>query len=216
MKKKSPRIQKISLILTVLAISVGVLRKSSASIVKAIWEVKDPAIENSETISKTAARYGLNKASVVTVAPAEFPGILNNFHHGIPEALIFDKAGRYIEYKANDSACNAGIFGFIPTLNSLGDYKRTGKTTLLKTMAPLRDLNGAPLPKNFIDTTADFYIFISWTVFAGKLNRDHVYKWQELVAKNKMAKIQVVEVNMDVQRWWPDAAQDSILKTCWH
>jgi hypothetical protein len=73
--------------------------------------------------------------------------------------------------------------------------------------AKLRDVRGnayKPLPP------ADFYILINWTVWTGKLNKDHVKVWEELARKNAAARIHVVKVNLDMQEYWDKKDRDKI------
>jgi hypothetical protein len=177
-----------------------------------LYELRDPKVENEQTLLATAAKYQLNKAALVTVAPAGFRQLTNDFGHGLPEALIFDKQGNYIEYKATDKSCNAGLLGFIPALDKNGRYKMTAKTTLSAEMSRLRDLRGGQLPGTYLNPDVDYYILVSWAAFAGMLNKDHVKAWESLAANNIKAKIQMIEVNRDVQQWWPEQSRDSILK----
>lgn len=212
MKTKPSKTKKILVVLSVIIVlAVLVFKVYGSAIIKQMWGIRAPRIENALSLLATAKKYKLNTASIVATSPEAYRGLVTEFT-GFPEVLVFDKQGRYIEYKAQKKDCNAAVFGFIPGLDKNGTYKMTGKTTLTKVMSGIRDLQGNLLPANFLDPSADFYMLISWTAWTGKLNEDHVYKWQELAAKNTKARIQVIEVNFDAQQWWPKQASDSVLE----
>ena len=45
----------------------------------------------------------------------------------------------------------------------------------------------------------DFYLFIFWTRYSGRLNKDHVKIWEEQANNNKNSKIKVIKVSFDQQ-----------------
>lgn len=153
-------------------------------------------------------KQGLDTALIVSINPADFKSVIKS-GSGIPDAAVFDHNGAYIEYRATDTSCNAGLFGFIPSLHPGGDYNRTGKTTLQAELAKLRTLDGRLFPKP--EGNSDFYLLIYWTKWTGKLNKDHVKEWQNLAKANTKSRIRIIEVNLDVQEYWPKEDQDRIL-----
>ena len=138
---------------------------------------------------------------------SDYPEFTNG--KSIPDADIFDMAGNYIEYRQTDTSCNAGLFQFIPDLNRNSKYNQSGKTSLNSIFTKLRNLKGEKLEKI---TPADFYILIYWTVYTGKLNKDHVKIWEELATKNTNAKIKVLKVNLDIQENWGKDQTDKYMK----
>ena len=99
----------------ILAIFILLLNSSCQSILKKMYGVKDPEIENESTIIKTAIKYQLDTANIVTLNSKYFVKELNG--RAIPNAAIYDNEGNYIEYRAADTSCNAGLFDFIPNLS---------------------------------------------------------------------------------------------------
>lgn len=178
-----------------------------------IWAygIHQPRVENKESLICSARKYGLEPGRIVSVSPVAYQDVLGRFYHSMPEAVIFDKQGRRIEYKAKQVDCNAGLFSFIPQLSRHGDYRRNSEFTLNDFAGHLLDLSGKALPAGYFDSSADYYLFISWADYTGKLNKDHVSVWQKLAEKNNNAKIQVVEVNFDVQDWWPANEKNLVL-----
>lgn len=118
----------------------------------------------------------------------------------MPDVLIFDKSGAYIPY-GEEWACNAGAFNFIEELRADSSYASREGKRIDAAMEGLCDLKGNPimLPSGGQD---DFTIFIYWTAYSGKLNKDHVLVWEQQAKNNKQAKIKIVKVNMDIQEHW--------------
>lgn len=181
-------------------------------VIKIIYGIRKPSVEDAKSILKAARKYKLDKSGIVTTAPDDFITVLKMINGSIPEGQIFDNKGEYIEYRATDTSCNAGLFPFISYLSKNGVFRKTGVTTLATVMKSLRKPGGGPLPANFLDPNADYYLFIYWTIYTGRSNKNHVKAWERLAANNHKAKIQVIAVNMDFQQWWPHEKLDSILK----
>ena len=181
----------IFLSLTVLVLS------SCQPIMKAIYGIKKPDIENRESITKKALKFGLDTTNIVSVTSKDFPYVLKST--SIPNAAIYDSKGKYIEYRQTDTSCNAGLFDFIPKLNVSGTYNKPDSSSLAEEWTKFRDLKGNEmnLPNN-----ADFYLLIYWNVWTGKLNKDHVKIWEDLARDNKNCKIKVIKVNLDIQEYW--------------
>lgn len=176
-------------------------------IMKKIYGIKDPDIENRKSIVKKAAKFGLDTTNIVTVNSKDFIHVLRST--GIPDCAIYDRNGAYIEYRQTDTSCNAGLFEFIPALNLTSKYNQPDSTQLSGVWSKFRDWKGDSLQQ---PEKADFYLLIYWTVWAGKLNKDHVKVWEDLAGKNANCKIKVVKVNLDIQENWDAEQRDKIIK----
>ena len=176
---------------------VLLLFTSCQPIMKAIYGIKKPDIENHASITKKALKFGLDTSYIVSVTSKDFPYILKST--SIPNAAIYDSKGNYIEYRQTDTSCNAGLFDFIPKLDLTGTYNKPDSASLAEEWTKFRDLKGNEM--NF-PTDADFYVLIYWNVWTGKLNKDHVKIWEDLARENKNCKIKVIKVNLDIQEYW--------------
>ncbi len=176
-------------------------------VIMKMYGIKNPETENEKSILKFAEKKQLRIDNIVTVNSSDFLTTLKT--RGIPEADIFDSSGAYVEYRQTDTSCNAGLFKFIPDLNRNAKYKKTGKTNLQTEINKLRDLNGNKLQSL---TTANFYILIYWSVWTGKLNKDHVKIWEDYAYANKNANIKVLKVDLDFQEYWDKSDRDAIIK----
>jgi hypothetical protein len=182
------------------------LNSSCQHILKKIYGVKNPEIENESSIKKAALKYGLDTANIVTLNSNDFLKELNG--KAIPDASIYDSKGNYIEYRVTDTSCNAGLFDFIPNLNVNNNYNKPDSTNLELKLNKFLDLKGQPIQKL---ESADFYVLIYWTVWSGKLNKDHVKIWEDAAINNKNARIKVLKVNLDFQDHWDEADKKKII-----
>lgn len=178
------------------------------AVMKKMYGIKNPDIEQEASILKKARKYGMRTDNIVTVNIDDFPAVLS--HKAIPDCSIYDSKGKYIEYRQADTSCNAGLFGFIPALNLNTVYNQPDTITLQDEFKKYRDLKGnvVSLPRD-----ADFYVLIYWTVWTGKLNKDHVKVWEDLAAQNQQAKVEVVKVNLDFQEYWDKSKRDKMLQS---
>lgn len=180
---------------------------SCQPIMKKMYGIKNPDIENRKTIIKTANKYKLDTTNIVSVNSKDFLYVLKET--SIPNASVYDKNGKYIEYRQTDTSCNAGLFQFIPALNLTDKYNQPEKANLDTELKKFRDLNGNTLKSI---ETADFYLLIYWTVWTGKLNKDHVKIWEDLAKNNKNSNVKVIKVNLDLQEYWNKDDRDIIIK----
>jgi hypothetical protein len=192
---------KVILLLSLLTLA------SCQPIMMKIYGIKDPEIENQKTITKRALKYELDTSDIVTVSSKEFLNVLNG--QSIPDAAIYDRNGKYIEYRLTDTSCNAGLFQFIPSLNLTTKYNQPDSADLKTELNKFRDFEGNILKQ---PEAADFYMLIYWTVWTGKLNKNHVKIWEDLAKDNKNCNIKVIKVNLDIQEYWEEQEREKIVK----
>jgi hypothetical protein len=193
---------------SLLLISLGLILVGCQPIMMKMYGIKDPEVENEKTIIKKALKYELDTENIVTVNSKNFLSVLTK--EGIPDGEIYDKSGKYIEYRQSDTSCNAGLFEFIPALNLSDKYNQPDSSNLETELKKYRDLKGNTLKSI---EPADFYLLIYWTVWTGKLNKDHVKMWEDLAQDNKNCNIKVIKVNLDMQEYWEEKELEKILVT---
>ncbi len=181
----------------------AVTLSSCQPIMKAIYGIKKPDIENRESITKKAHKFGLDTTNIVSVSSADFPYIMKRV--SVPNASIYDAKGKYVEYRLTDTSCNKGLFDFIPNLNLNTAYNKPDSLSLKQQWPKYRDLNGNKLS---LPEPADFYVLIYWNVWTGKLNKDHVKIWEDLARANKNCNVKVIKVNLDIQDHWEQTEKE--------
>ncbi len=189
-----------------LIISIVLFVYSCRPVMLAMYGVKKPDIENPHSIIAKAVKFTLDTSNIVTVNEFDYLSVMNG--QGIPDAKIFDSSGRYIEYRRSETDCNAGLFEFIPALSNENNYISTDSILLSSILEKCRDLYGNKLKEK---PEADFYVLIYWTVWTGKLNKDHVKIWETQAHENKKCKIAVIKVNLDLQQYWDENERNQII-----
>ena len=192
---------------TIIVLSFLILVSCQPIMLK-LYGIKNPDIENHKSITKKALKYDLDTSNIVTVNSKDFLYVLDK--QSIPDGAIYDRNGNYIEYRQTDTSCNAGLFQFIPTLNLTEKYNKPDSADLKTELNKFRDLKGNMLDEPEL---ADFYLLIYWTVWTGKLNKDHVKIWEDLARDNKNCKIKVIKVNLDMQEYWDEKEREKIIKS---
>ncbi len=171
-----------------------------------MYGIKQPEIENEKTIVKKALKFQLDTSNIVTIAA---PNYLKEMSaHEIPDGAVFDSKGEYIEFRQTDTSCNAGLFQFVPSLETGKAFNKTGKTNLETEVKKWRDMRNHTVSLN---TKADFYLLLYWTVWSGRLNKDHVKIWEDLARANTKCTIKVIKVNLDLQESWDKTERDEII-----
>lgn len=194
-----------------LLFAVILLSVSCSMVAKKMYGIKDPAVESGESIYTYASKINLDTGIIYTVDTSVYLGTFLRIQSSLPEAELFSKDGDNIAYKSNEQDCNAGLFSFIPGLKKDSVYKIKDNYKLDKQFDRLRDLSGARLTKNLRDNS-DYFLFIYWVKWLGKLNIDHVNEWVKLARANKNVHIKVIAVNLDFQDWWSDRFKENIIQ----
>jgi hypothetical protein len=184
----------------------SLLLSSCTFLIYKAYGIKNPGIENEKSLTKFLRKKHLRTDNYVTIKPEHF--LLTLKGKGIPDADFFDANGDYLEYRATDSSCNAGVFGFIPTLGTSTVFRKTGLKSLQKEWDKFLSPTGKVLPAL---PTADFYMFIYWTAWSGRLNKDHVKVWEDSALAHTKAKIHIIKVNMDLQEYWDEKERQKII-----
>lgn len=170
--------------------------QSCSTIMMKMYGVKNPEVGNEQSIQKRALKYGLGTTNIVTVHSPDLAAKLTGCV--IPNASIYDRNGKYIEYSQTDTSCNAGLFQFIPEPDPANNYYVPDGMDLNGELTKFRDMKGT-VPG--VVEQADFYVLVYRAVWTGKSNKDHVQIWEDLSKNNKQAKIRVIKLNLDMQEY---------------
>jgi hypothetical protein len=126
-------------------------------------------------------------------AKASQKNILN-----IPEAMFFNKAGNMVRYKKETVDCNANVDDFISDLEHFSNIEADESFTISELKTIIKTSSSDSLQN------ADINVFITWTVYAGKLNKDKAFEWAKLLetAKSKGINVRYYLLNCDYQKSW--------------
>lgn len=165
-----------------------------------MYGIKEPKIETIESVEQYLTSIKSNPENNIFCKDIlAYKTILEIFEKKLPEAILFNSDGKMLTYKKNNQDCNAGLFETIPTLMKSSNMQRVENIDITTFTSYLVDRSGQQLrnlPK------ADFFLFINWAKYMGKLNKDHVMVWEGLALNNKNTKIVVYKINMDIMKSW--------------
>lgn len=163
------------------------------------YGIKEPKLENKTTINEFLISKKIDNSNIyifknlMAYAQASNKKILN-----IPDAIFFNKYGHFVSYKKTAKDCNAKIDDFLTDLEGFSKLPSdpTQKMDELLTLVT-NGMNSNPV-KNEIT------VFITWAVFAGKLNDEKAFNWLKLLeeAKSKGIKVSYYLLNCDIQESW--------------
>jgi len=195
--------QKTSWIILVAAILL-IFLSGCTSVLKILYGVKKPKVESEKSILKYAAKKGLLLDNMYAFSEEDWIWAIKNisFAKAIPDIMVFNKDGNLLKYR-EESQCNAKAFSFISSLTKeiMFNYEYDPSLKMNDLTSKLKDLKGNAVSFPVNDST-DFYVFIFWARWLGRLNKDHVKVWEKEALQNKNCSIKVFKINMDQQAWW--------------
>lgn len=111
----------------------------------------------------------------------------------VPEAYFFNKDGFLLKNKNKGISCGATIKDLTKIMKSKIDINQQLSTwfeelTFLGTQPSLEE-------------TYDIYVLINWAIFLDSNNQTS-FNWYQSLKENKVLKVKVVLVNLDVQESW--------------
>jgi uncharacterized protein YceK len=178
---------------------VMILVSGCQSVLKTAYGIKAPKIEDRASVKGYLVRHDVDTSNVYifkslpAFAIASQRDILS-----IPDALFFNREGDLVPYKDPGSDCNAKVGDFIHDLSGF-DSVKPDKTQNINELLELLENK-----ENHDTARADVNVFITWTVYAGKLNRKKAFEWVKVLqhAQKRGANLKYFLVNCDYQQSW--------------
>lgn len=167
-----------------------------------IYGVKKPRQISTQKIEKKAIELGIDTSALFAIRSGQYPKVLNEVK-SFPNIRIYDKAGNMYNYRENPEECKSMADDFIRNLRLDSTYNSVNDSSFFRLSLQLEGLRGrqfniASLPE------ADFYAFIFWATFLGKMNKNDVVPWTNLAKENRRAKIHLIYVSCDLREEWGD------------
>jgi hypothetical protein len=163
------------------------------------YQITDPKKENSESINRYLQAKGLDKGNdFVFKDILSFAKASEKKYLSIPDAIFYNRKGYYVNYSKTSSQCNAGVDDFITDLENFSNYEYDDS----KHIDELNELIVGSQEPNPQD--ADITIFITWTIYSGKLNDEKAFLWLKLLdeAKLRGVNLNYYILNCDLQNNW--------------
>lgn len=193
---------KTKLLLTIITISLLTFTGCKMTVLKVFYGLKNPKTENEKSILKCAKKKELSQDNIYCFNQEDWIWAINNLSYAksIPDIMVFDKNGNLLKYR-EESQCNAQAFSFLLSLTKESQFEYDSLLVMKDLTTKLKDLKGNNVSITENETT-DYYVFLFWAVWIGRLNKDHVKEWENDASNNTNCNIEVIKINMDMQEWW--------------
>lgn len=171
-------------------------------VLKASYGIKNPKIETEESVKNYLHKNNIVPDNLVIFNSLQsWDAAREKKAMTIPDAMFFNADGKFVNYKKSASDCNAKIDGFISDLKNLNNepFDKSREFITLSNLLIDYDNNPVVFEKGY-----DGYVFITWCIYIGKLNKEKAFDWVNLIEKaNKEGvKIKYYLVNVDFQDSW--------------
>ena len=166
-------------------------------ILKTAYGIKNPKLEDKESIKKYLVKKEIDTTNVyvfkdlMAFATASQKDLLS-----IPDAIFFNKKGNFVPYKETANSCNANADKFLVDLKSF-DHAVEDSTKKMNDVFKL-------LKPSMNFRRSDINVFITWTTYAGRLNKTKAFEWIKLIERAKKSGVDISYylVNCDFQKSW--------------
>lgn len=174
---------------------------------KTAYGIKKPRLETEFSTKKYLLRRDVDTSNVYTFKNIQsYLAAAQKDMLSFPEAIFFNKQGNLVRYKKEAEYCNAKVDDFLSDLSSFSKMPEEQSITMDQFLG---HLNGDLQPEK-----ADVNVFITWTIYSGRLNKTKAFEWIKLIDKAKANGInaKVYLVNCDFQKAWnlPEELRDKL------
>lgn len=190
--------------LGLLLFSASLLLFSSCKFLLLKYEgVKQPALENHQSLSKFLVSNGIDTSEILCFKDTQ---ALNNFYRsgiGIPEAQFFNKDKKFVDYRNSIKDCNGMVSVFIEKIDSINLVSPIEGKLLDKYLENI--VIGKTGGKFILENQKyDAYMVVYWAKFMGKVTKRKVSEWQELAMKENQngKKMRMILISVDYQQFW--------------
>jgi len=172
---------------------------SCTSILQIAYGVKKPRLETIESIHVFENENGLDSTRTSTFKDLRsFVLASQQRFVTIPDAIFFNKEGHFVSYNKTAKECSANVDSFIEDIETFNTYavdERIQLSNFVKLLSPQEEQELAK---------ADINVFITWTVYAGRLNEEKAFEWVKLLeqAIANGTSINYYLLNCDYQKSW--------------
>ena len=176
---------------------VFVLCLGCAPIMKTAYGIKKPRVETKPSVKSYLAKRNVDTSNVFVFKDMQsFLAAAQKNMVNFPEAIFFNKQGNMVRYKKEAEDCNAKVNDFLDDLNSFANQPEDKSVTM--------DQFLTMLSKSQSVEKADINVFITWTIYSGRLNKTKAFEWIKLIDKARANGIdaKVYLLNCDYQQSW--------------
>lgn len=177
------------------------LATSCKPILYTVYGIKKPRQVSTAHISKKAARLNLPPDALYGIRQEKYPIIINRI--GIlPNVFIYDKYHRALNWQSTEDECMSRVDNFIAQLKSDSSANLKPDTTFCTAENELVGLyDGKPFSVQALPQ-ADYYIFVYWATYLGRLNREYLTDWLTATQQNHHASFHFIFISGDLRKEW--------------
>lgn len=172
---------------------------SCNSIAKAVYKIKKPTFQTIESQMRFLERHNVtNKDFFYYKDINSFVEASKTDFLSVPDAFFFNQLGEFVPYQKTASDCNANVDNFINDLNKFNDLNSTDSIKINDILKLLKSNSSLKYEESEIT------VFLTWAVFAGKVNEQKTFEWIQLIenAKTNGVNISYYLINSDLQDEW--------------
>lgn len=187
-------------------IILAILYSSCTKIILYSYGVRNPKIENKESITSYLISQQLSPEDCYSLKDT---AALSNFIRsgvGSPEIRFYDKYGYLMQYR-DDKKCNGQNDSLISFLNPKNIIKIDSSNTIQEYLLQLKTTDGKEINREDFENY-DFYLIMYWAKWAGKVNKTKMSDWENSIKKKNDLKIKTIKVTTDYMDFWEIEKED--------
>lgn len=190
-----------------IVILVVIFFSSCQPVVKLLIGIRQPKLEDKESLSHYLNKKNMAIDNILVYDDSSFFKHKVNDIADLPEIRVFNKQGILIYYKDTASTCTGPAEEFTKSICSAKDLNSNSSWNITTELKKLVTLDNNPVVLSGDDST-DFYVFIYWARYIGRLNKIKVREWERNLSQVNGCKVWVAKVNMDSQKKWYEKKQN--------
>lgn len=171
---------------------------SCTTIVKTAMGVKKPRLETKLSVKKYLVENDVYTSDVYVFRNLKAFALASEYQFlSFPDAFFFNEKGELVHYPKTTENCNAQVGSFIDDLKGFSDWP-SDQNVHMEAFTKLLD-------PDFNETqAAAISVFITFTTYSGKLNREKAFEWIALLEKAKQNNLSVKYylVSADYMQSW--------------
>ncbi len=165
--------------------------------------IKQPALENHQSLSKFLFSNGIDTSEILCFKDTQALYTFYRSKIGMPEAQFFNKEKKFVDYRNSIKDCNGMVSVFIKKIDSINLVPPIEGKLLDHYLGNV--VIGKTGHKFILENQDyDAYMVVYWAKFLGKVTKRKVSEWQELAKKQNQngQKLRMILIGVDFQQLW--------------
>ncbi len=190
--------------LTLLLLFSTLMLTSSCKYILIKYErVKQPTLENHESLSRFLCSKGIDTSEILCFKDTTALNTFYKLHLSVPEARFFNKEKKLLDYRNSIYDCNGMVSVFIEKVDSINLVTPIEGEYLDKYLESVV-VESTGNPFTLENQKYEVYMVVYWAKYLGNVSKRKVYDWQEHVKKANQdgTRIRMILVDIDYQKFW--------------